>query len=74
MSNAELRLKNEEVEIRRTNESCISTNKVSFLGSRLLLLFNAELRLKNEEVEIRRTNVSRISTKKSRFLVLVSCI
>jgi hypothetical protein len=38
MSNAERRLKNEEVEIRGTNESRISTNKVSFLASRLLPL------------------------------------
>jgi hypothetical protein len=37
-TNVECRLKNEEVEIRRTNESCISTNKVSFLASRLLPL------------------------------------
>jgi len=36
MSNAERRLKNEEVEIRGTNESRISTNKVSFLASRIL--------------------------------------
>ena len=64
MSNDERQIKNEEVEIRRTNESCISTNKVSFLGSRLLLLFNAERQIKNEEVEIRRTSESCISTNK----------
>ena len=38
MSNAERRLKNVEVLIRGTNESRFSTNKVSFLGSCILLL------------------------------------
>jgi len=33
MSNDERRIKNEEVEIRRTNESCISTNKVLILAT-----------------------------------------
>ena len=38
MSNDERRFKNEEVRIRRTYESHITTNKVSFLVSRFLLL------------------------------------
>ena len=38
MSNAERPMQNEEVEIRESYESPSMTNKVSFLGSRLLFL------------------------------------
>jgi hypothetical protein len=42
MSNAERRVQNEEVGIREIQAIRITTNKVSFLVSRLLLLFNVE--------------------------------
>ena len=49
MSNIERQLKNEEVEIRESYESRISTNKVYSLGSRFLLLPNVEHRTLIEE-------------------------
>ena len=52
MSNAERRVQNEEVEIRRTYDSRITTNKVLSLGSRFWILFNVECPTPIEEFRI----------------------